>query len=125
MSWETRISLVKACRSMEPVRRKEWVGGGQWRRHSKAWQGICPARNSSALPAALCAALAVKELIVRLFIKCKIMALWLTELRQIFEYKPGLKHKIRVSNIRGGPNLKRRRGLLFVVLRSIKAFALG
>src|SRR6218665_2989831 len=28
MSWETRISLVKACRSMEPVTRNEWVGGG-------------------------------------------------------------------------------------------------
>src|SRR6218665_1636921 len=53
----------------------------QWRRHSSAWQGVCPARNVSALPAALSAALAVKALIIRLFIKCKIMALWLTELR--------------------------------------------
>ena len=33
------------------------------------------------------------------------MALWLTKLRQIFDYKPGLKHKIRVLNIRRGPNL--------------------
>jgi len=52
----------------------------QWRRHSRAWQGVCPAKNASALPAALSAALAVKALI-RLFIKCKIIALWLTELR--------------------------------------------
>src|SRR6218665_2194805 len=63
------------------------------------------AKNSSTLLAAQSVALTVKALIIRLFIKCKIMALWLTELRQIFEYKPGLKHKIRVSNIRQGPNL--------------------
>jgi len=43
-------------------------------------QGKRPAKNASALPVALSAALAVKALI-RLFIKCKIMALWLTELR--------------------------------------------
>src|SRR6218665_405327 len=53
----------------------------QWRHHSRAWQGVCPAKNASALPVALSAALAVKALI-RLFIKCKIMA-----------------------NIRRGPNL--------------------
>ena len=42
-------------------------------------QGIC--RNASALPAALPVALAVKALIIRFFIKCKIMALWPTKLR--------------------------------------------
>ena len=77
------------------------LGEPQWRCHGRACQGICPARNASALPAAL----AVKATMIRSFIKCKIMALWLTELRKIFEYKPGLKHKIRVSNIRRKPNL--------------------
>src|SRR6218665_2378359 len=38
-------------------------GQEQWRRHSRAWQGIGPARNASALPAVLSAALAVKALI--------------------------------------------------------------
>ena len=28
MSSESRMSLVKARRSMEPVKQKEWVGGG-------------------------------------------------------------------------------------------------
>src|SRR6218665_3679102 len=72
----------------------------QRRRHSRACQGIFPGRNASALYAAL----AIKAVITRLFIKCKIMAFY-----GLPNYgkssKPGLKHKIRVWNTRRGPNL--------------------
>ena len=79
------------------------------RRHSKAWQGICPVRNDSALPAALSFALSAAlsalllggpgvcrpgSQIIRLFIKCKLMAFWLTE-----------SGSYRISNMHRGPNL--------------------